>query len=116
MNDLNLLQLELMDKLKNKKFLIILDDVWIQDYESWSNLTKPFLHGTRGSKILLTTRNENVVNVVPYHIVQVYPLSKLSNEDCWLVFANHAFPSSGSGEEDRRGEGDNGYRKMVLPI
>ncbi|KAL3027237.1 hypothetical protein AAZX31_03G039600 [Glycine max] len=102
LNDLNLLQLELMDKLKNKKFLIILDDVWIQDYESWSNLTKPFLHGIRGSKILLTTRNENVVNVAPYHIVQVLPLSKLSNEDCWLVFANHAFPSSGAGEEDRR--------------
>ena len=67
-----------------------------------SKSTKPFLHGTRGSKILLTTRNENVVNVVPYHIVQVYPLSKLSNEDCWLVFANHAFPPSESSGEDRR--------------
>uniref|UniRef100_A0A0R0KEM2 Disease resistance RPP13-like protein 1 n=1 Tax=Glycine max TaxID=3847 RepID=A0A0R0KEM2_SOYBN len=89
-------------KLKSKKFLIILDDVWIQDYDSWSNLTKSFLHGIRGSKILLTTRNENVVNVAPYHIVQVYPLSKLSNEDCWLVFANHAFPLSESSGEDRR--------------
>ncbi|XP_028224368.1 putative disease resistance protein At3g14460 [Glycine soja] len=102
LNDLNLLQLELMDKLKVKKFLIVLDDVWIEDYENWSNLTKPFLHGKRGSKILLTTRNANVVNVVPYHIVQVYPLSKLSNEDCWLVFANHAFPPSESSGEDRR--------------
>ncbi|XP_014629591.3 putative disease resistance RPP13-like protein 1, partial [Glycine max] len=89
-------------KLKVKKFLIVLDDVWIEDYENWSNLTKPFLHGKRGSKILLTTRNANVVNVVPYHIVQVYPLSKLSNEDCWLVFANHAFPPSESRGEDRR--------------
>ncbi|KAL3027235.1 hypothetical protein AAZX31_03G039400 [Glycine max] len=102
LNDLNLLQLELMDKLKVKKFLIVLDDVWIEDYENWSNLTKPFLHGKRGSKILLTTRNANVVNVVPYHIIQVYPLSKLSNEDCWLVFANHAFPPSESSGEDRR--------------
>uniref|UniRef100_A0A0R0KM40 Disease resistance RPP13-like protein 1 n=1 Tax=Glycine max TaxID=3847 RepID=A0A0R0KM40_SOYBN len=102
LNDLNLLQLELMDKLKVKKFLIVLDDVWIEDYENWSNLTKPFLHGKRGSKILLTTRNANVVNVVPYHIVQLYPLSKLSNEDCWLVFANHAFPPLESSGEDRR--------------
>ncbi|KAG5071128.1 hypothetical protein AAZX31_03G042500 [Glycine max] len=102
LNDLNLLQHELMDKLKDKKFLIVLDDVWIEDYDNWSNLTKPFLHGTRGSKILLTTRNENVANVVPYRIVQVYPLSKLSNEDCWLVFANHAFPLSESSGEDRR--------------
>uniref|UniRef100_A0A0R0KP70 Disease resistance RPP13-like protein 1 n=1 Tax=Glycine max TaxID=3847 RepID=A0A0R0KP70_SOYBN len=102
LNDLNFLQLELMDKLKDKKFLIVLDDVWIEDYDNWSNLTKPLLHGTRGSKILFTTRNENVVNVVPYRIVQVYPLSKLSNEDCWLVFANHAFPLSESSGEDRR--------------
>ncbi|RZC19126.1 putative disease resistance RPP13-like protein 1 isoform C [Glycine soja] len=102
LNDLNLLQHELMDKLKDKKFLIVLDDVWIEDIDNWSNLTKPLLHGKRGSKILFTTRNENVVNVVPYRIVQVYPLSKLSNEDCWLVFANHAFPLSESSGEDRR--------------
>ncbi|KHN36355.1 Putative disease resistance RPP13-like protein 1 [Glycine soja] len=102
LDDLNLLQLELMDKLKDKKFLIVLDDVWIEDYDNWSNLIKPFLNGTRGSKILLTTRNENVANVVPYHIVQVYPLNKLSNEDCWLVFANHAFPPSESSGEDKR--------------
>eukprot|EP00256_Glycine_max_P060681 XP_014629592.1 putative disease resistance RPP13-like protein 1 [Glycine max] len=94
LNDLNLLQLELMDKLKVKKFLIVLDDVWIEDYENWSNLTKPFLHGKRGSKILLTTRNANVVNVVPYHIVQVYPLTsnavlhQLPTEAC--VFIRYA--------------------------
>ncbi|RZC19116.1 putative disease resistance RPP13-like protein 1 isoform B, partial [Glycine soja] len=102
LNDLNMLQLELMDKLKDKKFLIVLDDVWIEDDDNWSNLTKPLLRGTRGSKILFTTRNENVVNVVPYRIVQVYPLSKLSNEDCWLVLANHAFPLSESSGENRR--------------
>ncbi|XP_028224399.1 putative disease resistance RPP13-like protein 1 isoform X2 [Glycine soja] len=102
LNDLNLLQHKLMDRLKDKKFLIVLDDVWIEDDDNWSNLTKPLLHGTRGSKILFTTRNENVVNVVPYRIVQVYPLSKLSNEDCWLVLANHAFPLSESSGENRR--------------
>jgi len=100
LNDLNSLQLELMDKMINKKFLIVLDDVWIEDCDSWSSLTKPFLSGMRGSKILVTTRNENVAAVVPFHTVKVYHLKKLSNEDCWLVFANHVFPLP-EGSENR---------------
>jgi len=80
--------------------LIVLDDVWIEDCDNWSSLTKPFLGGIRGSKILVTTRNENVAAVVPFHSVNVYHLNRLSNEDCWLVFANHAFHPSG-GTENR---------------
>ncbi|BAT97624.1 putative disease resistance RPP13-like protein [Vigna angularis] len=98
LSDLNALQLELMDKLKGKKLLIVLDDVWIEDCDNWSSLTKPFLSGIRGSKVLITTRNENVAAAVPYHTVEVYHLNKLSNEDCWLVFANHAFPLSEASE------------------
>ncbi|XP_017440739.2 LOW QUALITY PROTEIN: putative disease resistance protein At3g14460 [Vigna angularis] len=99
-NDLNLLQLELMDKLKGKRFLIVLDDVWIENCDGWNSLTKPFLSGIRGSKVLVTTRNESVAAVIPFHVVKVYHLNQLSNEDCWLVFANHAFPLS-EGSENR---------------
>jgi len=100
LSDLNTLQLDLMDKLKGKRFLIVLDDVWIEDCDNWNSLTKPFLSGKKGSKILVTTRNDNVAAVVPFHTVKVYHLNKLSNEDCWLVFANHAFPLS-EGSENR---------------
>nr|KYP45291.1 Putative disease resistance RPP13-like protein 1 [Cajanus cajan] len=98
LNDLDSLQLELMDKLKDKKFLIVLDDVWIKSNDNWRSLKKPFLSGIKGSKILMTTRNKNVVEKTSFHIVGVYPLDKLSNENCWLVFANHAFPPSESNE------------------
>jgi len=100
LNNLNSLQLELTEKMINKKFLIVLDDVWIEDCDCWSSLTKPFLSGMWGSKILVTTRNENVAAVIPFHTVKVYHLNQLSNEDCWLVFANHAFPLS-EGSENR---------------
>ncbi|TKY63411.1 putative disease resistance RPP13 protein 1 [Spatholobus suberectus] len=96
LNDLNSLQLDLMDKLKDTKFLIVLDDLWIEDDVNWSRLKEPFQHGIRGSKILVTTRNENVVSVVC--TVQAYHLNQLSNEDCRLVFANHACLSSESSE------------------
>nr|KYP39586.1 Putative disease resistance RPP13-like protein 1 [Cajanus cajan] len=87
-NDLNLLHLDLVDKLKDTKFLIVLDDVWIQDYVNWSLLKKPLQRGIKGSKILVTTRNESEATVV--RTVQAYHLNQLSDEDCWLVFANHA--------------------------
>ncbi|TKY63574.1 putative disease resistance RPP13 protein 1 [Spatholobus suberectus] len=101
LNEPNSLQLDLMDKLKGKKFLIVLDDVWIEDYDKWSSLRKPFLSGFKGSKILVTTRSKNVAKVVSFHTIQVYPLGKLSNEDCWSVFANHAFPPSESSQNRR---------------
>ncbi|KAL3027172.1 hypothetical protein AAZX31_03G034400 [Glycine max] len=96
LNDLHLLHLELMDKLRDKKFLIVLDDVWTEDYVDWSLLKKPFNRGIRRSKILLTTRSEKTASVV--QTLQTYHLNQLSNEDCWSVFANHACLSTESNE------------------
>ncbi|KAL5133121.1 putative disease resistance RPP13-like protein 1 [Glycine soja] len=94
LNDLNLLHLELMDKLKDKEFLIVLDDVWTENYVNWRLLKKPFNRGIRRSKILLTTRSEKTASIV--QTVHIYHLNQLSNEDCWSVFANHACLSSES--------------------
>ncbi|GAU23579.1 hypothetical protein TSUD_385670 [Trifolium subterraneum] len=49
---------------------------------------RPLQYGTMGSKILVTTRIEKVASMV--QTFQTYHLEKLSNEDCWSVFANHA--------------------------
>jgi hypothetical protein len=95
MNDLNLLQLDLQGMLKERKFFVVLDDVWIEDYVNWDLLIKPFQRGIKGSKILVTTRSEKVASVV--QTVQTYRLNQLSNEDCWLVFATHACFTPGSG-------------------
>ncbi|KAL5133117.1 putative disease resistance RPP13-like protein 1 [Glycine soja] len=85
-----------MDKLKDKEFLIVLDDVWTENYVNWRLLKKPFNRGTRRSKILLTTRSEKTASIV--QTVHIYHLNQLSNEDCWSVFANHACLSSESNE------------------
>ncbi|XP_061354139.1 putative disease resistance protein At3g14460 isoform X2 [Gastrolobium bilobum] len=93
MKNLNLLQLDLKEKLSGKKFFIVLDDVWNIDHHGWNSLKAPFQCGIMGSKILVTTRSAKVASTVqtcpPYH------LHELSDEHCWSVFAKNArFPES----------------------
>src|ERR1044072_3320668 len=96
-NDINLLHLELKKMLMGKKFLIVLDDVWIDDYVTWNFLIKPLQFGTKGSKILVTTRSKDVASRIQTS-QGGYHLQQLSVEDCWSVFANHAgLPSESSG-------------------
>ncbi|CAN0864514.1 Putative disease resistance protein RGA4 [Linum grandiflorum] len=51
--------------------LLVLDDVWNQDPDEWSSLLNLFKHFDTGSKLLVTTRSQSVVDVtggVPYHL------------------------------------------------
>ncbi|MED6168483.1 hypothetical protein PIB30_011910 [Stylosanthes scabra] len=96
LNDLNLLQHELKEKLSRRKFFVVLDDAWNEDYEDWKRLLKPFQNGVKGSKILITTRSKTVASVV--QTVSPHELSLLSDEDCWLVFSKHARLSTDSME------------------
>ncbi|KAJ1437065.1 Virus X resistance protein-like, coiled-coil domain [Sesbania bispinosa] len=47
--DLNLLQLDLKKMLVGKKFFVVLDDVWSDDYSGWNSLMSPFQYGTKGN-------------------------------------------------------------------
>ena len=52
-NDLNMLQTKLKQQLTQKRFLLVLDDVWNENYMLWETLQLPCNHGALGSKILL---------------------------------------------------------------
>ncbi|KAL1366945.1 hypothetical protein AAHE18_02G015200 [Arachis hypogaea] len=94
LDDFDLLQNALKKELSNKKFFIVLDDVWSDDGDKWSNFMTPFQqNGNKGSIILLTTRKENVAFAVQN--CRPYFLRKLSEDYCWSVFAKNAsFPES----------------------
>ncbi|KAF8037927.1 hypothetical protein BT93_B0697 [Corymbia citriodora subsp. variegata] len=85
--DLNGLQVKLKGKLYGKKFLVVLDDIWNEKYEKWTNLLKPFEVGARGSKIIITTRNLAVVSITR---ASPYPLKELSIDNCTSLLAFHA--------------------------
>ncbi|XP_025637052.1 putative disease resistance RPP13-like protein 1 [Arachis hypogaea] len=94
LDDFNSLQHSLKEKLLNKKFFVVLDDVWSNDQHQWRNFITPFQYGAKGSTILLTTRKENV-GLVAQTNYQPLVLNTLSEDQCWSVFASSAsFPES----------------------
>ncbi|KAM3686023.1 hypothetical protein ACJW31_11G165300 [Castanea mollissima] len=88
-NNLDQLQLQVTKNLVGRKFLIVLDDVWNENYLDWDALRICFKSGAEGSRLLVTTRNESVASIL--RTVTSYHLKKLTNEDSWLLFAKHAF-------------------------
>ncbi|KAM1941494.1 hypothetical protein ACFX13_029068 [Malus domestica] len=88
-SDMSLLQVDLREHVMGKRFLFVLDDLWNDNYNDWSVLKAPFTYGARGSKVIVTTRNESVASIV--HTVPIHSLEQLSHDDCWLLLAKHAF-------------------------
>ncbi|CAL9128651.1 unnamed protein product [Musa acuminata var. zebrina] len=87
--NMTLIQEDLFEQLQGKRFLLVLDDVWNEDPIKWYRYRNAIIGGERGSKILVTTRNENVGRIMggwpPYRLKQ------LSDDDCWELFRNYAF-------------------------
>ncbi|KAG6673033.1 putative disease resistance protein RGA4 [Carya illinoinensis] len=92
--DLNWLQGKLKERLHEKKFIIVLDNVWDEDYDKWTLLCAPFKAGAPGSSIIITTRNENVSLLVGAVTVTPYRLELLSKEACLSIFAQVALDAT----------------------
>ncbi|KAL3325281.1 hypothetical protein AABB24_039063 [Solanum stoloniferum] len=87
-NNLNQLQVKLKESLKGKKFLIVLDDVWNENYKEWDDLRNLFVQGDVGSKIIVTTRKESVALMMGCGAINV---GTLSSEVSWDLFKRHSF-------------------------
>ncbi|CAI9107954.1 OLC1v1007450C1 [Oldenlandia corymbosa var. corymbosa] len=80
------LQLTLYRKLKQTRYLIVLDDVW--DTKAWEDLQLAFPNDSNGSRILITSRLEDVVSKISYP----NPLPLLSEEESWQLLKLKIFP------------------------
>nr|XP_023924746.1 putative disease resistance RPP13-like protein 1 [Quercus suber] len=97
-DNLDLLQVRLNKSLMGRKFLIVLDDVWSENYEDWYAFLSVLKSGAYGSRVTVTTRHKSVALIVLTGTVQPYHLMQLTDEDCWLLFAKHAFGNIDSQE------------------
>ncbi|XP_052146180.1 putative disease resistance RPP13-like protein 1 [Oryza glaberrima] len=95
---LDILQQQLQEHLSTTKFLLVIDNLWAEDYNFWELLRCPLLAGEKGSKVLITTRNERVWRRTTSTILPVH-LKGLDDEECWLLLKKYAF-LHGQGREN----------------
>ncbi|KAJ4717932.1 Disease resistance protein [Melia azedarach] len=74
--------------IRTKRFFLVLDDVWTEDANKWEQLRDCLQSGYQGSRILLTTRKENVAQIMgTTHMISV---GKLPEKECWSLFSQVA--------------------------
>ncbi|XP_031273585.1 putative disease resistance protein RGA3 [Pistacia vera] len=86
--ELDQLQKCLRKEIEDQRYLLVLDDIWNEDPNTWDKLKNLLLNGARGSKILVTTRSEQVAKVTSKHSFHIYPLRELAS---WSLFEKVAF-------------------------
>ena len=90
--NLDLLQHQLKENLHNKKFLLVLDDIWDVESLNWESserLRAPLLGVVKGSKIVVTSRDDSVAKTM--RSVYTHRLGELSPQHCWSLFEKIAF-------------------------
>ncbi|CBI29850.3 unnamed protein product, partial [Vitis vinifera] len=90
------LQTQLRNALDDKRYLLVLDDVWNSDREKWLKLKELLMGSAGGSKIVVTTRKKSVASVLGTFPAQ--ELKGLPDEDCQSLFLKCAF-KDGQGKQ-----------------
>ncbi|XP_031248300.1 putative disease resistance protein RGA3 [Pistacia vera] len=85
-------------QIEGKKFLLVLDDVWTENPENWESLKNTLKCKSLESRILVTTRKENVANAIGTS--NIISLGILPEEESWSLFCQLAF----SGKTNREFE------------
>jgi Leucine-rich repeat (LRR) protein len=83
------LQSRLLEFLVGQRFLLVLDDVWTENYQTWEPLELLLKQGAKGSRVLVTSRITKVKDVIgtqPPHL-----LGYLPDKECLSLFSKIAF-------------------------
>ncbi|KAL5555618.1 hypothetical protein UlMin_037854 [Ulmus minor] len=88
-NELQTLIERVQESIEGKKFLLVLDDVWTENKNKWEPLKLALTYGAMGSRVLVTTRKEEVSRMM--EVSGMIVLKELSDEDCLLIFEGLAF-------------------------
>ncbi|XP_057781443.1 putative disease resistance protein RGA4 [Salvia miltiorrhiza] len=83
---------ELQKALKDKTYLLILDDLWNQDVSKWEGFMNSLLGVSdcvKGNAIVVSTRNMEVASIV--NTLHIHELKGLSEQECWSIIRAKAF-------------------------
>ncbi|XP_050140587.1 putative disease resistance protein RGA3 [Malus sylvestris] len=93
-NNQNAILTNLQEELNDKRYLLVLDDVWNEDPRKWENLIECLskLFSAKGSKIVVTTRSGKVASISE-KLLPRRDLGKLSVDECWSIMKDKALPN-----------------------
>ncbi|XP_073037965.1 disease resistance protein RGA2-like [Primulina eburnea] len=94
----------LQENLRGKKFLLVLDDVWNENQGLWDSLKEALRCGSKGSGVMVTTRNEKIARTMATDETMSHRIGYLSDADSWSLFKRRAF-SRGTEDENLVGIG-----------
>ncbi|KAL1547874.1 putative disease resistance protein RGA1 [Salvia divinorum] len=89
LQQLDVVERQLWVLLSQKRYLIVLDDVWNDHQEKWFELKDTLSCGSTGASIIVTTRQKKVADIMgtlPPHC-----LKGISDENCWMLLKSRAF-------------------------
>ncbi|KAK4426855.1 putative disease resistance protein RGA1 [Sesamum alatum] len=88
-SELDALQQRLRERLRGRRFLLVLDDVWNENHEMWDRLKEVLRCGSKGSVLMVTTQIEKVALMMA--TIGVHQIGYLSEDDSWSLFRQRAF-------------------------
>ncbi|KAG9134330.1 hypothetical protein Leryth_024988, partial [Lithospermum erythrorhizon] len=80
---------KLKNKLRGKKYLLVLDGYLSVSFNDWKVLSLPFHSGKSGSTVIITTQSDRVSSMVG-SISKYYP-KLITPRDCWTIMKQYAF-------------------------
>ncbi|CAA3015144.1 disease resistance RGA3 [Olea europaea subsp. europaea] len=82
----------LREKLKDKRYLLVLDDLWNENIEVWEDFknTMAGVNTNRGNVIMVTTRQKRVASIVNTYR-DPYDLKLLKDDECWSIIKARTF-------------------------
>ncbi|KAK0602465.1 hypothetical protein LWI29_033657 [Acer saccharum] len=87
---------ELRDKLKKdlqqRRYLLVLDDVWGED--DWKSIVHALPQGSGGSKIIITSPKHNLAKSCVGSSDYILEITGLEWREAWELFCKKAFPSN----------------------
>jgi nitrogen regulatory protein PII len=80
------LQNSLRQNISERKYLLVLDDIWNESHQKWIELRTYLMCGAKDSKILVTTRSKTVAQTMG--VCDPYVLNGLTREESWGLLKN----------------------------